>query len=286
MMPTVPTRPGFDYPGLPDDLVRRWLRNDPDRMVVVDLALFLVTAGSAVVGLVALVSLIAGDSPLASIALAIVAAVVTVLGVLVRKALERRGTLLPVEDIDRVLEHRTESDATGIRPDAADHPELLLVSAAYETADAISANPAWSAAEIDFHHLYLDPQSEARDIDLAVAGVVDVRDRIGARPIGDSPTVAQAQQEWDAISGRLDAGVAVLETRVAALQTYREELDGVAAHLAAVERLRHLTAVTEVGLGSLAVHEVVSEESTDVVRRLSDDLRQLTARPDENGQGS
>ncbi|WP_137726370.1 hypothetical protein [Prescottella subtropica] len=114
-------------------------------------------------------------------------------------------------------------------------PEHQLATIAVVLSAQITGCPAWSSDTLAAHRIQLDPAAEAAQITVHAAEISRVRVTLGPDPVGDSDAAARAREQRDGNQQILDAVLASLVRRVAALYRYAGELHALNADYLALE---------------------------------------------------
>ncbi len=270
--------PVFDYDEhVPADLLVRWHRTNPDRLVLADLGCFLGAWGGLAIALVGALALLTGPvTLLTGVAVMLAGLLVTGAALLVRRR-QRRRTGLAGRDIDLVLAHRTEirfdpwNDLAGRgRPLPTWAEEARLAYRAGRALDGIRATAIWSDPDRLDHRIRLDPDEATRQVHVSAWRLHRLRRDLGPRPSG--PDTDRLADEWDTAAAHLDDSTRVLREHVDTIEDYRRAIDEQNRHLQLDRRyaeLRHLSDGIEEHLAAQdARHELATDHLTGLHREL------------------
>ncbi len=255
---------------VPAELLSRWHRLDGDRVVVIDLVLFLGTVVGAILALAGAAGLLLGRW-WSGAALLVVGIAAAVLSRLCRRRLEQAGRLLPAPDIDLIVEHRTAVAVGGVPNESAHRTtefvagssEAELVDRALRTAHVIATTTAWRNAQGGEHGLLLDPYEEARQIAVAADNVQRLRAELGPRPDAEDVAGAALHRQWTWLNDRADAAFGLVRQRVQTFEDYASEMVALSHALEQQSRLRELERLVEGPGAQLFAQDAMQELSVE-----------------------
>ena len=242
----------FDYPELPADLVARWTGIDSDRLVLTDLALFLLRSCALIAVVGSLASGFLGRSdPWTSLGLAIGFLLLLMAGQLVHTRRARRpGGIAPAE-IDRVLQHRVE-----IRPQGWEmHPrpvEAIIADRAGLASARIDGCLGRIGEQISTHYVPLDPMEESRQIKVAAWRIFQFRREVRSDPESAVGHDEKSSSVRASVTQSLQSATAGLENRTRALEDYADSLEAIATENDRQVRARQLAC-----LGDRVAYELI-----------------------------
>lgn len=270
--------PVFDYDEhVPADLLMRWHRTNPDRLVLADLGCFLGAWGGLAIALVGALAPVTGPvTPLTGAAVMLTGLLVTGAALLVRRR-QRRRTGLTGRDIDLVLAHRTEirfdpwnALAGRGRPQPTWPEEARLAYRAGHALDGIRTTAIWSDPDRLDHRIRLDLDEATRQVHVSAWRLHRLRRDLGPRPSG--PDTDRLADEWDTAATNLAASTRVLRDHVDTIEDYRRAIDEQNRHLLLDRRhaeLRHLSDRVEEHLAAQdARHELATDQLAELRREL------------------
>ena len=277
-----PAEPSFfDYPpDLPAELVHRWTSCDSDRLVVGDLALFLLR-GCAFIGAVgsAAAGAAGAAEAWASAGWVVFFLLLWVVGQLLHIRRCRRPGAITAAEIDRVLAGRIQID-----PDAWDHlPRPVEASIVHRAQAAAAQIDCCLAGPDDPKWVHLNPPEETRQIKAAAWRISEYRRQLRPDPneIDYDPDFLAVRAS---VTASLDSATATLDARTAALERYAASITALAAERDRQTRLRDLRTLDDHIAIDLIPLNVTQEMAAQRIAELQDQLDALPPGRGANGK--
>lgn len=275
----------FDYDDrVPADLLVRWTSLDPDRVVLVDLAGFLATAGALLVAGIGLVGVAtAGPTAGVGVVMCLVGLLVAAVTTTMRRRWQRRNHLRG-RDIDLVLAHRREIrfepwNQLIDREQPLDSwpEEARLAHRAERAVRAIQATTVWPDPDLLDHRLRIDLPENARRIQVAAWHLHVLRLGLGPRPC-DSESGRLTLHWQDAVAHHAHS-LQVLGHHVTALEDYRAAVHDLDRTVEIAHRAARLQDLTDRAVPWLTTQDAHHELATEHLNGLRGELESFGRQP-------